>query len=84
MWVVDPQKYADEVLHAQFIAPHAKHSAVTLIVLNQIDLLRPAEVPNVVESLRGIVQRDGIPQGAGDPRERAHRRGHPGAAHRPR
>ncbi len=62
VWVVDPQKYADEVLHAQFIAPHAKHSAVTLIVLNQIDLLRPAEVPNVVESLRGIVQRDGIPK----------------------
>ncbi len=62
VWVVDPQKYADEVLHAQFITPHAKHSAVTLIVLNQIDLLSAAEVPHVVESLRGIVERDGIPK----------------------
>ncbi len=62
VWVVDPQKYADEVLHAQFIAPHAKHSAVTLIVLNQIDLLPAAEVPAVVESLRAIVARDGIAQ----------------------
>lgn len=62
VWVVDPQKYADEVLHAQFIAPHAKHSAVTLIVLNQVDLLSAGEVPAVVESLRGIVERDGIPQ----------------------
>lgn len=62
VWVVDPQKYADEVLHAQFIAPHAKHSAVTLIVLNQIDLLPKAEVPHVVDSLRGIVERDGIPK----------------------
>ncbi|MGV8897194.1 MAG: GTPase family protein [Rhodoglobus sp.] len=61
MWVVDPQKYADEVLHAQFIAPHAKHSAVTLIVLNQIDLLPTDQVRPVVDSLRGIVERDGIP-----------------------
>ncbi|CAN5331575.1 50S ribosome-binding GTPase [soil metagenome] len=62
VWVVDPQKYADEVLHAQFIAPHAKHSAVTLIVLNQVDLLPAGEVPQVVDSLRAIVERDGIPQ----------------------
>ncbi|MBN9605947.1 MAG: 50S ribosome-binding GTPase [Actinomycetales bacterium] len=62
VWVVDPQKYADEVLHAQFIAPHARHAAVTLVVLNQIDLLPAAEVPRVVESLRGIVERDGIPR----------------------
>ncbi|MBX3100297.1 MAG: 50S ribosome-binding GTPase [Salinibacterium sp.] len=62
VWVVDPQKYADEVLHAQFIAPHAKHSAVTLIVLNQIDLLPAADLPHVVDSLRGIVERDGIPK----------------------
>ena len=62
VWVVDPQKYADEVLHAQFIAPHAKHSAVTLIVLNQIDLLPAAQLPQVVDSLRGIVERDGVPK----------------------
>ncbi len=61
VWVVDPQKYADEVLHAQFIAPHAKHSAVTLIVLNQTDLLPAVELPRVIDSLRGIVERDGIP-----------------------
>ncbi len=61
VWVVDPQKYADEVLHAQFIAPHAKHGAVTLIVLNQIDLLPAGQVGNVVESLQNIVARDGLP-----------------------
>lgn len=62
VWVVDPQKYADAVLHAQFIAPHARHSEVTLLVLNQIDLLAPADVPQVVASLREIVERDGIPK----------------------
>lgn len=60
LWVVDPQKYADDVLHAQFITPHARHADVTLLVLNQIDLLAPADVPKVVQSLRDIVQRDGI------------------------
>jgi GTPase SAR1 family protein len=60
VWVVDPQKYADDVMHAQFIAPHARHREVTLIVLNQIDLLPAADVPRVVASLREIVERDGI------------------------
>jgi GTPase SAR1 family protein len=60
VWVVDPQKYADEVLHAQFITPHARHAEVTLIVLNQSDLLTPADVPRVVASLNEIVVRDGI------------------------
>lgn len=62
VWVVDPQKYADDVLHAQFITPHARHSEVTLIVLNQVDLLSPADVPKVVGSLKQIVDRDGIPK----------------------
>jgi len=60
VWVVDPQKYADEVLHAQFIAPHARHGAVTLIVLNQTDLLSATEVKEVLASLKSIVERDGI------------------------
>ncbi|MEO5535787.1 MAG: GTPase [Pseudolysinimonas sp.] len=60
IWVVDPQKYADDVLHAQFITPHARHAEVTLIVLNQTDLLAAADVPKVVASLKQIVHRDGI------------------------
>lgn len=62
VWVVDPQKYADDVLHAQFITPHARHSEVTLIVLNQVDLLAASDVPKVVASLKQIVDRDGIPK----------------------
>ncbi|MEO8261631.1 MAG: dynamin family protein [Pseudolysinimonas sp.] len=62
VWVVDPQKYADDVLHTQFIAPHARHAEVTLLVLNQVDLLAAADVPKVVRSLREIADRDGIPK----------------------
>lgn len=60
VWVVDPQKYADEVLHVQFIAPHARHGAVTLVVLNQVDLLPASQVAGVVDSLRGILANDGL------------------------
>jgi GTPase SAR1 family protein len=62
IWVVDPQKYADDVLHTQFIAPHARHAAVTLVVLNQIDLLSPADRTAVVKSLQSIIERDGLPR----------------------
>lgn len=62
VWVVDPQKYADQVLHAQFIAPHSRHGAVTLVVLNQSDLLPPDQLPHVLASLRGILQQDGLGQ----------------------
>jgi len=62
LWVVDPQKYADDVLHARFIAPHARHAAVTLVVLNQVDLLAPADRAAVVGSLQSIVSNDGMPR----------------------
>jgi len=62
LWVVDPQKYADDVLHAQFIAPHARHAAVTLVVLNQVDLLAAADRASVVASLQSIIERDGLPR----------------------
>ena len=62
IWVVDPQKYADDVLHAQFIAPHARHAEVTLVVLNQVDLLAPTDRTAVVKSLQSIIERDGLPR----------------------
>ena len=60
VWVVDPQKYADAVLHTDFIATHSQHGAVTIVVLNQVDRLAKDEVPLVVESLRGLLAADGL------------------------
>lgn len=60
IWVVDPQKYADAVLHTDFIAAHSRHGAVTIVVLNQVDLLPASEVPRVIESLRGLLSADGL------------------------
>ncbi|MCR8672079.1 GTPase, partial [Agrococcus sp. HG114] len=60
VWVVDPQKYADAVIHRDFIAPLASHAAVTTAVLNQVDRLPEQQVGAVVESLRGLLRRDGL------------------------
>lgn len=60
VWVVDPQKYADAVIHRDFITPLAQHAAVTAAVLNQVDLLAHDDVPRVVDSLRSLLRRDGL------------------------
>ncbi|MDE8670719.1 50S ribosome-binding GTPase [Pseudarthrobacter sp. H3Y2-7] len=60
VWVLDPQKYADAAVHNDFLAPMAAHGAVTLVVLNQIDRLPERDVEPVLESLKGILARDGL------------------------
>lgn len=61
VWVVDPQKYADAIIHQEFIAPLARHGAVTMVVMNQVDRLPAAEVPAVMASLAELVAQDGLP-----------------------
>ncbi|GLZ07729.1 hypothetical protein Acsp03_51950 [Actinomadura sp. NBRC 104412] len=60
VWVVDPQKYADAALHRNYIVPFARHAAVTLIVLNQIDRLQSFEVEDCVADLRRLLQAEGL------------------------
>lgn len=60
VWVVDPQKYADAAVHNDFIRPFSSHAAVTLVVLNQVDKLAPAEVKPVLDSLATILEHDGL------------------------
>ncbi|MEV7132983.1 GTPase [Arthrobacter sp. NPDC093128] len=60
VWVLDPQKYADAAVHNDFLAPLASHGAVTLVVLNQIDLLPGPDIAPVLESLKAILARDGL------------------------
>ncbi|RLZ02988.1 ABC transporter [Kocuria tytonicola] len=61
VWVVDPQKYADAVLHQDFVQPLARHGAVTMVVLNQADRLAERDVPTVLGSLAELVAEDGLP-----------------------
>ncbi|MDR7328518.1 GTPase [Corynebacterium guangdongense] len=60
VWVTDPEKYADAVIHDEFIRPHARHAAVTLAVLNKSDRLAPEEVVDVTHHLGQLLHDDGL------------------------
>lgn len=60
LWVVDPQKYADAALHHGFLRGLATHGAVTLVALNQADLLALHDREAVTASLRGILAAEGL------------------------
>jgi len=61
-WVVDPEKYMDEVMHGGYLpkfAPRVRHQ---IVVLNRSDLLSPADAGRVADDMRRQVRR----AGAGD------------------
>lgn len=60
VWVVDPQKYADQVLHERYLQRFHRHRAVTLVALNQADLLAEADVPRLLADLDRLLIADGL------------------------
>ncbi len=60
VWVTDPQKYADAVMHDQYIARLAGHDTVTMVVLNQVDRLPRDEVAACRDDLRRLLEQDGL------------------------
>lgn len=60
VWVVDPQKYGDRVIHQDYISPLAHHASTTLVVFNQVDLVDDAERSQIMGSLRGMLTDDGL------------------------
>jgi hypothetical protein len=60
VWVLDPQKYADRVVHEQYLAQFKQHDEITVVVLNQADLLGAEDLPRVVDDLRKVLSADGL------------------------
>lgn len=58
VWVVDPQKYADRVLHERYLRRLAAHQAVTVVVLNQIDTVNPFAAAECADDLRRLLDED--------------------------
>ncbi|MFJ9814601.1 GTPase [Streptomyces sp. NPDC101151] len=63
IWVVDPEKYADAVLHERYLRPMAGHAEVMFIVLNQIDRLPGEATDQVLDDLRRLLDEDGVALG---------------------
>lgn len=60
VWITDPQKYADALLHEDYVRALATHDAVTIVVLNQVDRLAPEAVTACREDLRRLLAADGL------------------------
>ncbi|WP_328933931.1 MULTISPECIES: YfjP family GTPase [unclassified Streptomyces] len=63
IWVVDPEKYADAILHERYLRPMAGHAEVMFVVLNQIDRLPGEAADQVLDDLRRLLDEDGIALG---------------------
>jgi GTP-binding protein EngB required for normal cell division len=60
VWVVDPQKYADGVLHEHYLRPFAAYEEAMVVVLNQADRLEPAARAACVADLGRLLEADGL------------------------
>ncbi|WP_221352848.1 YfjP family GTPase [Streptomyces beigongshangae] len=63
IWVVDPEKYADAVLHERYLRPMAGYAEVSFVVLNQVDRLPGEAADQVLDDLRRLLDEDGIALG---------------------
>ncbi|MET8153747.1 GTPase [Actinoplanes sp. NPDC049668] len=60
VWVVDPQKYGDRILHNAYLRQFKQHSDITIVVLNQADRLSPGDTEIVLTDLRRLLVEDGL------------------------
>lgn len=58
--VTDPQKYADQVLHEQVLAPLSEHEGVVRVVLNKADQLTGHDLDTCLAELARLLHVDGF------------------------
>jgi len=60
VWVLDPQKYADALVHEQYLRRFSRHDDVTVVVLNQVDRLTVTDAQQCLAHLKRLVAEDGL------------------------
>jgi hypothetical protein len=58
-WIVDPEKYMDEVMHGGYLRQFAPRIRRQIVVLNRSDLLSPDDAKRVADDMRDRLRRDG-------------------------
>src|SRR2546430_8269412 len=59
-WVLDPEKYKDEVVHDAYLRTWAPRVGRQLVILNRADLLAPEDVARVRDDVSAQLSRDGL------------------------
>lgn len=60
VWVMDPQKYADNALHSAYLQIASVHGQPSLVVLNHVDRLPTDQAWEVVRDLQKLLAVDGM------------------------
>lgn len=60
VWVLDPQKYADHLIHDSYIAAMRERADRMIVVLNQIDTLPEGGTEAITADIRKLLRADGI------------------------
>ena len=60
IWVLDPQKYADAAVHTRYLMRMGAHSAVTAVLLNQVDRLSAEQAEDCLTDLRRLLDSEGL------------------------
>ena len=60
VWVVDPQKYADNALHERYLRALTNRQSAMLVLINQIDTIPEHAVGRVEDSVRDLLRKDGL------------------------
>ena len=60
VWVVDPQKYADNVLHRRYLRAMAQRQDGMLVLINQSDTVTPSAVRRIGADVRRLLEADGL------------------------
>ncbi|WP_396044288.1 GTPase [Cellulomonas sp. P22] len=60
VWVVDPQKYADDALHSGYLRHLVGHEGAMSVVLNQIDTVAPEMREELAADVSRLLVEDGL------------------------
>jgi GTP-binding protein EngB required for normal cell division len=60
VWVVDPQKYADALLHERYLQALRRHSSVLVVALNHVDALDADARRACIADLHRLLAHDGL------------------------
>ncbi|TWH34138.1 GTP-binding protein EngB required for normal cell division [Isoptericola variabilis J7] len=60
VWVVDPQKYADDALHSGYLREQVGSESSMVVVLNQVDTVPAGQRENLEEDLARLLRDDGL------------------------
>jgi GTP-binding protein EngB required for normal cell division len=60
VWVLDPQKYADDALHSGYLRRLVGHEGAMLVLLNQVDLVPADQQDALVADVARLIEADGL------------------------